>query len=285
MHLKHSVHFIFTAIVVSLLASSCTNTTTRSAEASKPSQRSPEASKTYPENSEEKTGGQVSAGPKVYLRVPDLYQVIDVAVGPMGLVLALTSSRKICVFDGTAWKTFDRRNSGLIGGAGKIILADNAGNIWVGTDHELALYDGSRWLTYTQETAGLASNGVTAIAVIKDGPADPPVPKESRPGRLTGRIVSNGIPVSGAQVYICWDISWPLFSGSTPCLGKLYMVTTSIMGNFVLTGLPIGVYTIAVRRISAVQTKWYAGKSLGIPRNLKVLSGINRDLGDIELIN
>ena len=227
-----------------------------------------------------------TGGPKVHMRVPDLFHVVDVAVGPTGLVWALTSSKKLCVFDGTSWKTFDRKNSGLIGGAGKTILSDDGGHIWVGTDHELAVYDGNRWLTYTRETAGLASNGVTAIAVLKDGPADPPVPKESLPGRLTGRIVSNGIPVSGAQVYICWDISWPLFSGSTPCLGKMYMVTTNITGNFVLAGLPIGVYTIAVRRISAVQSKWYAGKSLGkAPRSVNVLSGKNLDLGDIELMN
>lgn len=223
-----------------------------------------------------------TAGPRIDDPVAGLSQVKDLALDAQGLLWAVTFGSGVYSYDGRTWKRYSRSNAGLIGGNGRVIACDAAGRAWVGTDFELAVFDGQRWLTYTAATSGLASDGVTSIACLGAGGMELPPPGESVPGSVRGRVVTTeGDPVEGAEVCVCWDVAWPLYSGSTPCTGKVYKARSDDEGRFVISDIPMGVYDLAVKLVTGGTAKWYTGGLGG--SSLRVVSGKETYFGELKI--
>jgi len=226
-----------------------------------------------------------AGGSAIDVKVPDLTQANDLAIDGKGSLWVVTFGNGVFSFDGRDWKKYDRSNSGLIGGRGKVIACDAAGGVWVGTDYELAVFDGSRWWTYTAATSGLAADGISAIACIGAGRVELPVPRTAAPGSVTGRVVTGeGAPIAEAEVFVCWDVSWPIFTGPTPCRGTSYHVFTDNDGRFVIQGISMGAYRIAIKRMEKGKAKWYSVGGIGsIPTMVRVLSGKDTYFGELKL--
>jgi len=225
-----------------------------------------------------------SGGARIDEKISNLSQVKGIDCDRDGTLWAITWARGILSFDGGSWEVFDRSNSGLIGGNGTAIRCDPSGRVWAATDWEMAVYEGGRWLTYTQATSGLPSNGMSDIAVTGNGSHSLPQPGQAFPGSVSGRIVSGSAGLSGVRVNLCWDVSWPVFFGSTPCKGKVYEAIADDTGGFLIAGVPIGCYEMAISVTAQPKTKWYAGGGIaGLPKSFHVISGQETKLGNLEI--
>jgi len=219
-------------------------------------------------------------GTKADVEVKGLSQVKAVAVDDDGSVWAVTFAGKAAVFHDDHWMVYDRTNSGLLGGHGTTVAIDPLGRVWIGTDWQVAVFDGERWFTYTAATSGLPGEGVAAIAFSGEGLAALPDPKSVGPGSAKGRVLFAGEPLAGAQVHVCWNVSWPMFFGDTPCSGEDYAATTGADGEFLIQGIPMGNYEYAV---CTGEGKWYVYGSFGMPGSFNVDSGQTVSLGDVKL--
>jgi len=224
------------------------------------------------------------SGSKSDVEVKALRQAKDIAIDNQNRIWIVTSARGVSVFDGSGWKTYTRANSGLIGGRGEVIACDAQGRVWVGTDWELAVFDGNQWLTYTQATSGLADNGIRTITFIGDGPSSFPLPREAQPGSVSGKITSQEEPVVGAEINICWEISWPLFFGPTPCKGEVYKAVTDSEGQFSIVNIPPGAYKLAIRIMEGEEEKWHTGGGIGgVPGTVHIISGEETRLDKLSI--
>jgi len=214
------------------------------------------------------------SGTKTDVEIKALRQAKDIAVDNQNRIWVVAFAKGVSVFDGSEWRTYTRANSGLIGGHGEVIACDAQGRVWVGTDWELAVFDGNQWLTYTQATSDLAANGIRAITCIGDGPPSLPLPGEAQPGSISGKMTCQEEPVAGVEVNICWDVSWPLFFGPTPCKGEVYKAATDSEGHFSIGNIPPGTYKLAIRIMEGEEGKWYTGGNIsGVPATLHIISG------------
>jgi len=193
-------------------------------------------------------------GTKADVEVKGLSQVKDLIVGPYGNVWAVTFAGKAALFRDGHWTLYDRTNSGLLGGHGTAVAIDGRKRVWVGTDWQVAVFDGEQWLTYTEATSGLTAGGVTAIAFSGEGPSTLPEPEDVGPGLVKGKVLFAGEPLAGAEVYVCWNVSWPMFFGDTPCSGEKHVATTDADGVFFIEPVAMGSYEYAVRTEAG---KWY----------------------------
>lgn len=214
------------------------------------------------------------SGSKSDVEVKALRQAKDIAIDNQNRIWVVTSARGVSVFDRSEWKTYTRTNSGLIGGRGEVIACDAQGRVWVGTDWELAVFDDNQWLTYTQATSDLAANGIQAITFIGGGPSSFPLPYEAQPGSVSGKLISQEVPVVGAEINICWSVSWPLFFGPTPCKGEVYKAVTDSEGQFSIVNIPPGAYKLAIRIMEEEKANWHAGGGIGgVPSTVHIISG------------
>jgi ligand-binding sensor domain-containing protein len=71
----------------------------------------------------------------------------------------------LCVFDGTAWKVFTTKNSGLPSDTIFKIAFDNKSNVWIGTQSGLVKYDGATWTVFTPRNSPMEVFPVMAIAI------------------------------------------------------------------------------------------------------------------------
>lgn len=67
------------------------------------------------------------------------------------------------------WTIFNKSNSTLPDNTIRAIEADNAGNIWVGTDEGLAKYDGATWLIIDTSNSAIPGNQIRSIAFDHNG--------------------------------------------------------------------------------------------------------------------
>ncbi len=194
----------------------------------------------------------------------------------------------LSVLDGGQWSHYLRfemyKTLGFSINDIDVLAFDAQGRVWIGTDWELAVFDGNQWLTYTQATSGLAGNGVNAITLIGDGPPSFPLPSEAQPGSVSGKVTCQEVPVVGAEVNICWDVSWPIFFGPTPCKGEVYKAVTDSEGCFCIVNIPIGAYKLAMRIMEEEKEKWYTGGGIGnLPATLHIISGEETRLAELSL--
>jgi len=224
------------------------------------------------------------SGTKADVEVKALLQAKDIAVDKQNRIWVVTFAKGVSVFDGSKWETYTRANSGLIGGRGKTIACDAQGRVWVGTDWELAVFEGNQWLIYTQATSGLVDNGINAVTRIGDGPSSLPLPREAQSGSISGQLISQEVAVEGAEINICWDVSWPVFFGPTPCKGEVYKGVTDSEGNFSIGNIPIGAYKLAIRIMEEEKAKWYTGGGIGnLPATLHIISGEETHLDKLSI--
>ena len=94
-------------------------------------------------------------------------------------------------------------------------------------------------------------------------------------------MLREGVASAGAAVYICWDVSWPMFFGPTPCHGEIYQDTTDSEGRFSIADIPIGVYEYVV--YIPAEDEWYVYGPFGMPGTVYIISGQNTGLGDIDI--
>jgi hypothetical protein len=218
-------------------------------------------------------------GTNVQVEVKGLSQAKALAVSDDGSVWAVTFAGKAAVFRDGHWTVYDRTNSGLLGGHGTAIAIDRQGRVWVGTDWQVAVFDGERWVTYTKATSGLTSGEVTSIAFFGKGPDVLPEPEGVGPGSVRGRLLFAGEPLQGAEVYVCWDVAWPMFFGDTPCSGERYVAATDAAGEFLIEGVPMGSYEYAMHTSEG----WYVYGTFGMPGSFNVDAGQAVNLGDVKL--
>jgi len=213
-----------------------------------------------------------------------LRQAKDIAVDSQNRIWVVTFGQGVSVLDGSEWRTYIRANSGLIGGRGKTIACDAQDRVWIGTDWELAVFEDNQWLTYTQATSGLADNGINAITCIGDGPPSLLLPYEAQPGSVSGKVTSQKMPVEGAEINICWDLSWPIFLGPTPCKGEVYKAVTDNEGQFSIVNIPPGAYKLAIRITEEEKEKWHTGGNIGgVPGTVHIISGEEAHLDKLSI--
>ncbi|MEZ4404496.1 MAG: hypothetical protein R3B06_31035 [Kofleriaceae bacterium] len=131
---------------------------------------------------------------------------------------------------------------------GDVLAVDGAGRTWLATDNGLVIFDrdgalAQQWLPGT--VAGVTGK-ITALAVVGDGPALPPLGPPVT-GTITGRVLRGGRPVAGAAVELC---DQPLtVLQRTPCESSTttYRTTTGADGRFRLAAVAVGSYGFAIK--------------------------------------
>lgn len=63
------------------------------------------------------------------------------------------------------WEVFDMANSGLPSNTINVLVQDQQGIVWAGTNWGLCSFDGSDWSVIQQQEGGLPENNITALAV------------------------------------------------------------------------------------------------------------------------
>ena len=103
--------------------------------------------------------------------------VHDVAIDGLGRVWA-GQERGLSLFDGSAWTTYDKDNSGIPGDVVFNVAVAPGGDVWlastmVASDIGLGatVYDGDTWTTYDEGNSDLPDDHVTSIAFDGDGNA------------------------------------------------------------------------------------------------------------------
>ena len=104
-------------------------------------------------------GGRLNAG------VQTIYE--DKA-GGLWFGLLPGGSDKLSHFDGVQWRVFSG-DDGLPKGDVHAIVADDTGNLWVGTTEGVAVYDGSNWEIFTTINSPLIDNDVQAMMRDREG--------------------------------------------------------------------------------------------------------------------
>lgn len=87
------------------------------------------------------------------------------------IFLSLAVGNGFSVYSQTNWINFNTDNSGLLYNMVSCIIADRAGNLWIGmgngtgTTNGLMKFDGSNWTHYNTSNSGLPSNYIGSLAV------------------------------------------------------------------------------------------------------------------------
>jgi hypothetical protein len=86
------------------------------------------------------------------------------------------------------------------------------------------------------------------------------------------------LPLAGVQLYVCWDVSYLLYFGDTPCNGETYHATESAEGELLIEGIPMGRYEYVVRMFGG---QWMVYGLFGGASSFTVDSGETVDLGNV----
>jgi len=179
------------------------------------------------------------------IEVEALSGVSALAVDNQGCVWAGTSAYGISVFNGSDWNTYGSREC-FYGSGVNAIACDSQGRVWLGTNFGLAVFDGSNWFQYTKNSSELLSNDIDAVLVTGAGPASLPQAPALEPGNVMGKIQSDGQPVAGATVVVCWQTVL-LYFGESPCSGDSYSAVTDENGDFFISNIPPYKYSLAIQ--------------------------------------
>jgi hypothetical protein len=180
------------------------------------------------------------------IEVEELSGVKTLAVDNQGRIWAGTTSYGASVFNGSDWQNYGGREY-FYGSSVNSIAGDSQGRIWLGTNFGLAAFDGSSWFHYTKNTTELLSNEIKVIIVTGAGPSSLPQAPTIEPGGVKGKVQSEGQPVAGATVVVCWQTVLVYF-GESPCSGDSYSAITDENGEFYITDVPPYKYSLAIQK-------------------------------------
>lgn len=216
-------------------------------------------------------------------RQDNLFQTKAVAVAPDGKIWAGTYSNGVSSFDGKTWKTYTRGPKTLPSANVKSLTVDKTGRVWVGTDWGLAVLDGSKWQVYHMSNSPLLDDEIFCLAVEGAGPKLP-AKQPKPPGTLTGRIVTNGDPITGRSVQACAQFVGSSFVGDTPCEDQAFFrtVKTGSDGTFTFTDLPVGKYALTFQNTDGNWMRLTDGYNVG-DKELTVTENGTTDLGDLDI--
>ncbi len=207
------------------------------------------------------------------IEVDALSGVKALAVDNQGFIWAGTSAYGISVFNGSDWSTYGSREF-FYGSGVNAIACDSQGRVWLGTNFGLAVFDGSNWFHYTKNSSELLSNDIDAILVTGAGPSSLPQAPALEPGDIMGKIQSDGQPVAGATVVVCWQTVL-FYSGESPCSGDSYSAVTDENGEFFISNVPPYKYSLAIQDLEG---DWQV-----LMGYIYVIDGETTDLGTLSI--
>lgn len=198
-----------------------------------------------------------------------------------GRVWIGTWAKGVAMYNGSTWQRFTHANSPLPSDRIRSITTDKGGRIWFGTDYGVSIRKGSVWKTYQMHNSDLSDNELYALGVVGKGPTLPPQ-FSVQTGKLTGRLLRYGKPVSGWKVQACVQYVGFIFTGSTPCADQVYFktVSTATTGRFTFS-LRHGKYALVFRTAAGKWVRLTDGFNIG-DRQMLVPAGGVIDIGDIE---
>lgn len=81
------------------------------------------------------------------------------------------SPKGVTMFDGSRWKTFTVKNSGLSSNEVQTIAFDSQNRAWIGLSGGISIFDGDTWTTLSPDNSEMKADKISAIAFDKEGRA------------------------------------------------------------------------------------------------------------------
>jgi hypothetical protein len=178
----------------------------------------------------------------------------DLAIGADGRISASGGVDDVALAPpGGASHLVDLKALGVSAHRAEVMAVDGQGRTWLRTDNGVAILgaDGKLAQQWAPGTVAGINGKIEAIGVVGGGPTLPELTAAAR-GSVTGKIVSAGKPVAGADVEIC-ESPLTMFQKS-PCDSATVSrrATTGADGTFTLTDVSVGSYGFAVKP----RSKW-----------------------------
>jgi hypothetical protein len=213
----------------------------------------------------------------------DLFQAKSFVVDSRNRVWVGTYARGVSVWNGTAWKTYNRASSGLSSDYIHSLATDARDRIWIGTEWGLSVLAGTTWTAYQMHTSALPDNEVGEIAVTGRGPTLPGL-LTKHTGTMTGIVVAGATPAKGLKVEVCVEYLGFSYTGQTPCSGQPFVKSgvTGADGRFTIGGLPVGRYSLTVQKPDDSWVRLTDQFKIGDKETL-VSEGEVTDLGEVDI--